>query len=427
VTFWMVAAALAAALLVVAEAGTRWWFRRRSGYYVWPPGLRLKMQLDPEVLPELEPWVRFEVNTDGERGRDVRGSEVGLYRILVGGGSPVECLALDQSTSWPGALERLLGAPDTLQALGARRVHVGSIGRSGVASADLDLILERVLPRYRRLSAIVLMVGAGDVFRWLEQGTPPGVPPPPLSAAQLFSCHPEQPFSWRPREWALVEAARRLRQSWLHRWEVRERGGGWYAQARQMRAQAQELRTTVPDPTVMVDHFEHHFRRLIRTARGHADRVLVVRQPWFEKDYTAEEAAHFWHGGVGKAWKQTITVYYSLEVINRLMHLIDARAAKVLEELGVEHLDLRPMLTPSLRNYYDFVHYTPAGAAVVAQAVATALLERPASTGRPLHVGGAVSVSAASQRVGHPYNVSAQPEPPTSAPGNGRHRAPRRY
>ena len=140
-----------------------------------------------------------------------------------------------------------------------------------------------------------------------------------------------------------------------------------------MRAEAKEVRTTVPDPAVMVDRFEHHFRRLLHRAKAHAHRVVVARQPWFEKDYTADEVAHFWHGGIGKAWKGPVTVYYSLEIVNRLMGLVDARAATVAEECGVEHVDLQAVVTPSLRHYYDHTHFTPAGAAVVAEALAAVL------------------------------------------------------
>ena len=124
------------------------------------------------------------------------------------------------------------------------------------------------------------------------------------------------------------------------------------------------------------------FRRLLLRAKSHADRVLVARQPWFEKRYTPEEAAKFWHGGLGKAWKETISVYYSLEVMNHLMGLLDARAAAVADELGIEHLDLRPCLAPSLKHYYDSFHCTPAGAAIVAKQVAVALLRRPAPAGQ---------------------------------------------
>jgi len=138
----------------------------------------------------------------------------------------------------------------------------------------------------------------------------------------------------------------------------------------------------VPDPTVMLDNFDHHFRRLVARAASHADRVLVARQPWFDKEASPEESAFFWHGGVGKAWKQTLSTFYTLEVLGDLMGRLDARAAAIAEEAGVEQLDLRPVLTPSLENYYDYFHCTPAGAAVVARAVAAAVLRPPVASRR---------------------------------------------
>ena len=367
---------LAALALLAGEAGCRWWIRR-SRYYIWPPGLRIELHQDPGVFPEVEPRVRFDVNSDGERGGDVRGDEDGLHRILVAGGSAAECFALDQPTSWPGVIEHLLNAPNNLRALGARRAHVGNIGRSGVGSADLDLILERVLPQYRHLDALLIMVGASDVYHWLEEGAPATHPPTPVPELALFACHPREPFGGTPGEWAAFEVARRLRRAWLRPIEVREAVGAWVPAARRMRAQAKELRTSVPDPSVILDRFEHHFRRLVGRAMTHADRVLVLRQPWFEKDYTQEELARFWHGGIGKPWKETISVYYSLDVLNRLLGLVDARVVEVADALGVEHLNLRPVLNQGLRHFYDHDHCTPAGAAAVGQAIVAALLNRP--------------------------------------------------
>jgi len=365
------------AFLLAAELGCRWWIRR-SRYFVWPPGGRIEVRVDPEACPELEPLVRFDSNADGERGGAVRPGEDGLWRILVVGGSAAECFMLDQYSSWPGALERLLNAPDGLRALGARRVHVGNIGHSGVGSAELDLILERVLPQYGHLDAILVMVGASDVYHWLEQGAPPARAPTPVPELMLFSCHPRRPFGWRPGAWALVEVARRLRRAWLHPVEVKERGGAWFTSARRMRAEAKELRTRVPDPATMLDHFEHHLHRVLNRATTHADRVLVLRQPWFEKDYTPEEEAHFWHGGLGMPWNETVSVYYGLELINQLLGLIDARVAQVAAALRLPCVELRSRLNKGLHHYYDHDHFTPAGAVVAARTVAAALLQQVA-------------------------------------------------
>jgi lysophospholipase L1-like esterase len=382
-TTGLVAAALAAALVVAAELGCRWWMRRYTRYYVWPPGMRLEVRQDPNVFPDVAPSVRFEVNGDGERGSAVPAVD-GLYRILVAGGSSAECYALDQATSWPGVLERLLNGGNSLRALGARRVHVGNIGHSGVGAPEVDMILERVLPNYAHLDAIIVMVGASTIYHWLEDGAPAARESSVVPEQLLFGRHPGQPFGWRLRAWALVELARRLRQRLLHPVDVKENAGSWLVAGRKMRAEASEIRTVVPDPSAVLRQFEHHLRRALRRAMTRAPRVLVVHQPWFHREeYTPEEEGQFWHGGIGKPWKEKVSVYYSLGVINRLMSLIDARVAAVAEELGLQHVDLRPQLNAGLRHYFDHDHFTPEGAAVAAEAIAAVLTGKQASVPEP--------------------------------------------
>ena len=360
-------------MLLLVEATARWWLRHRSRYAVWPPHMRQEIRLAREVFPELEPKVRFDINSDGERGAEAPRDRRGVYRVLAAGGSAVECFALDQPSSWPAALEGLLNEPASLERLGARRVHVGNIGHSGVGAAELDLILERVLPQYQRLDLILIMVAASDVYHWIEEGAPASRPASRVPEQLLFGAHPRQPFGWKPGSSALAEVVRRVRRR-MRPLEVKERAGEWQAKARRMRAQATDVRDTMPDASLMVSNFEEHFRRLCSRAMAHADRVVVMLQPWFEGDYTPEEAARFWHGGVGKPWKERITIYYSLDVVNRLLDLLHARAARVADELGIERVNLRSMLTARSRHYFDHDHYTPAGAAVVAQTVAATLL-----------------------------------------------------
>jgi lysophospholipase L1-like esterase len=340
--------------------------------------MRLEVRQHPGIFPEVEPSVHLDVNADGERGSEVDAREAGLFRVLVVGGSSVECYALDQPTTWSGALERLLNRTPALRTVGAGRVHVGNIGHSGVGAAELDLILERVLPNYDRLDAIVVMVGASTAYHWLEDGAPPACAPSVVPEQLLFAQHPGQEFGWNPRAWALAEIARRLRQVWFHPVDVKENVGAWLVGGRKMRAEATQIRTSVPDSSAVLQHFEQHYRRALRRAMLHASRVLVVRQPWFEKDYTQEESARFWHGGIGKPWKEKVSVYFSLEVINRLLSQIDGRVVAVAEELGLQHLNLRPVLDQGLRHYYDHDHFTPEGAAAAAQAIAAALIDRQA-------------------------------------------------
>jgi lysophospholipase L1-like esterase len=371
-TAWALAAALFPVLYVAVELVARWWIRRRDEYYVLPPGLRLRLEVDQEVFPQLERETRFDVNSQGERGDELPRSSDGLYRILVAGGSQPEGFLLDQDTAWPGALHRLLETPDALAKLGAARVHVGSIARSGVGSEALDLLFDRVLPRYARPQLIIILIGATDVLRWLEYGASSSLPP--VKVADICRCHPEGPFGWTPKDLAAWELMLRARRRWLRPIVVHQRAGRWYAEARAMRARAKEILHEMPDPTPMLNQFDVHFRRVLDKAAAHADRVLVVRQPWFDKAYTPEEAAHMWHGGAGQAWREEVTTYYSFEVVSKLMAAVDARAASIANALDIEQLDLTPILEPSLTMYYDGFHATPAGARAVAAAAAAAAL-----------------------------------------------------
>ena len=374
-SIWVIGVCAVLLLAAATELAARWWIRYRRLYYVFPPGMRLRVF---PALPGLEPEVRFEVNRDGERGDEVPRSKDGLYRVLVGGGSQPEGFFLDQHTAWPGALQRLLEKREHLDRLGATKVHVGSIARSGVGSEALDLIFDRVLPRYPRLQLIIILIGVTDVSRWLEQGAPRALAP--YSTAEPFRCHPEGPFGWKPNELAVTELLLRARQRWLRPITVRERVDLWYNDARAMRARAKTILTTMPDPTPMLDHFVLHFRRLLMTAKAHADRVLVVRQPWLDKNLSPEEAAAMWHGGVGQVWREEVTTYYSFDVFSKLLSLLDAKAAAVADSLGIEHLDLMPTLERSLVTYYDAFHLTPTGARAVAKSVAAAILRQPLPT-----------------------------------------------
>ncbi|HEX8201849.1 MAG TPA: hypothetical protein VF590_15340 [Isosphaeraceae bacterium] len=369
--------AIAGALLVsalVLGVAAEWALRRaiRSGrYYVWPPRRRQVLMLDRRAHPQLEPYVRIEINRDGERGGGVpRAGRT--FRVLVAGGSAVECYLLDQDATWPGVLERKLQRPEHIDRLGADRVHVGNIGRSGVDSQTLDLILKRVLPNYDRLDLIIIMVGASDVVRWLMIGAPADRAAPPVPLDRFFSRYPEVRFGWSPRRWALAEWVRRLRDLRPTR---QANACSWYVRYRLMRAQASEVRDELPEPTVMLRAFEHHFRSILGRARAHAGRVLVVRQPWFEKeDYTADELALLWSGGVGEAYYDQISIYYSNQVINKLMAQINSRVVQVAGEMGVEQHDLMALIERSAASFIDHFHFTAAACEVIAEAVCAAIV-----------------------------------------------------
>jgi lysophospholipase L1-like esterase len=273
-------------------------------------------------------------------------------------------------------LQRELNAEPARARLGARNVHVGSIARSLVPCAALAAMLERVLPRYERLDLVVLMVGASDLVDWIERDCPGELGASPLALDAMFDEHCEKRCGWTRSTLAL----RRVASLWsrrLGRVERRERAGRKLIELRQRRRDASRWIDSVPDPAPMLTRFETHLERLIHLARGRGARVLLARQPWFEKELSAEEEALMWNFCIGRPYLEPSTAYYTHRVVGELMRAVDARAVTVAERAGVEHLDLMPALERSLTTYYDYLHFTPQGARAVAHAIARHLTASP--------------------------------------------------
>jgi O-antigen/teichoic acid export membrane protein len=360
-------------LSILGEVVARAVIRRRGGYYRYQPFWRTRLEFAPGEMPGFPP-ARMEINADGERGDPPPAPGEPCYRVLVVGGSAAECATLDQSQTWCAVAQTILGDPLNLQALGAPRVHVGNVSRAILPVEEINWMLEKMLPRYGALDAVVLMVGGADVVRWVEQGTPGAAPAGRLAVDRLFERHPEIRFGWRPRQTAywrlLADLNRRTRRPLV----VDPRGTTWMTKARAMRAEAPGRVDRVPDPTPMLDNFERHLRALVETARSKARRVVLVRQPWFGPEPTKEEEAMFWNFGLGRPYKEKVSTYLTPRVVHALMRAMDARAASVAASVGVQHVDLMAALEPSAKTFYDELHFTPDGAEVVGRTVANAIV-----------------------------------------------------
>lgn len=379
-----------AVLAVAAEFAARAWIRARGEYSILRANTTTLMHVDRETLPQLEAEVRVVINAEGERGPDPPARWDDTYRVLVAGGSAAECYLLDQETAWPHVVQTELEAHAA--ALGAAHVHVGNISRSLVACEYIELMLRKVLPRYRRrLDLVILMVGASDVVAWLEKKTPARMEEGRLSTDYVFDEHPEGPFGWTLSTLALRQLVSRLHKRLTRPVGVREGAGKTIGRNRAMRARAGELVDEIPDPKPMLEYFEKYFRRTLETARSSGARVLVVRQPWLRKDFTPEENARLWNFGAGRPYEEEVRTYFSHRVVNELMGAVDASAARIADELGVEHLDLMSVLDHDFETFYDRLHFTPKGARVVGAAIARKVLGAESAA-----AGGTASRGAAS-------------------------------
>lgn len=363
----------AAAALVGAELALRA-LLRRAPYRVFAPHYRRDLHLHRDTHPQLEPVVRLRVNSEGERGDECpRGADV--HRILLVGGSTVESPMVDQPTSWGGRLQAIVAERRRARGLGGA-VHVGNVGRAGFIVRDVALVLRRLLPGYRRLADVGIMVGPGDMLRWLESGAP-SAPPAPLTVGGVFAEHPERPWGWTPRGLALVELLRRARTRVLRPTEVKADAAQWMGRARAQRAAAARLIDDVPPAKAMIEAFEAGLEEAVRAAQAAGARVVLIRQPrWQKPRFTAEEEALLWNGANANVFRGVEpTAYYTTRVMYALLDELDACMRRVAERRGARFVDPHPAIPMTAESFYDHFHLTPAGSEALARAVADAFID----------------------------------------------------
>jgi lysophospholipase L1-like esterase len=369
----LVGALGAAAAAVGAEAAARLALRDGGAYYRYRPHVRRRLDIDQSALPALDASSYVEINCDGERGGPPPRKGERAYRALVIGGSAAECYYLDQRQTWGAVAERILGRPEHLRTLGVDRVHIGNIARAILPCHELHQLMTRILPRYERLDAILIMVGASDVVSWLGEKMPATLREDPVPAGSIFEQHPDGPWSFSPRGTALWQLLSTQQRRLLRPLTVTPKSGDWLHRVRAMRARATQMIDECADPTPMLDRFEKWLRAIVALCASKAKRVVIVRQPWLGDTSSPDLEKMLWNFGVGRPYKEEVHVYCTPALASRLMGLADARAVRVAADLGVDQIDLMPVLEESSRTYYDFLHFTPYGAEVVGRVVAERL------------------------------------------------------
>ena len=366
------------ALLVLAlltEGACRLWYRFFARAYVALPYYHVEMDMDPEILPNLTRHARFQANSLGARGDEPPTGSGKTFRILTCGGSGVECFALDQSENWPSLVEQFLNRPENLAGLGVERVYLANIGKSGFTTDALCYAFPRLLPRFGPLDVLTIMIGGSAVNYWTKVGTPSELPEPDPPWFDL-EWHTEHRLGWKPKRTALAHVVRRLRQRISKPTVVRKGVGKQFRKSREMRKNAREMRDTFGSPAQLLEHFEASLSRAVEEALRYARRVVLIRQPWFDKpDPTPEEEAMFWHGSVGDASMEFCDVFYSHRVLCTLMQLIDEATVRVGEKTGADVLKPADVLEASARTYYDHFHVTTEGARVLGDYLGRLLLE----------------------------------------------------
>jgi hypothetical protein len=372
------AALLVAALLVLGillEIACRLWFRYCARIYVWPPFFHVEMDVDSTILPNLPKHARFQANSLGARGDEPPAKRDKTFRILMCGGSGVECFALDQTKTWSHVVLDFLNQPENRALLGVEQVHVENLGKSGFTTEALCYALPQLLPHFAPLDVLTIMIGTSAVNYWTKVGTPSQLPEPEPPWADL-EWHSEHAWGWKPKRTAAAEVVRRLSYRLRKPVVVRKGVGKRLGKSREMRKNAREIRDTFGDPAQWLRQYENTLSQAVEIARRYARRVVLIRQPWFNKlDLTPEEEAILWHGSVGDAYVEFADIFYSHRVLCGLMQLVDEATARVGDKLGLDVLRPAEVLEASTQTYYDHFHVTALGASMMGAYVGRRLLD----------------------------------------------------
>jgi lysophospholipase L1-like esterase len=370
-------AALAATSLAVAlllgEFLVRGWLPAPDRHYVYPPGLHREFAPDPGILPGVNGVSRFVVSSLGLRGDELPAERA--FRVLAVGGSTTQCLYLDQEEAWPRRLQDLLAA----RAPAPLRVWVGNAGKAGRRLPEHRVQLEHLLPELGGIDAVVMLLGANDVNRRLNEDAryrPPDPSRPEVRAellARAFDLYPRDYALLPPSRSALlalvdrVRSAHRIRRHWQM---IEDRRGGNYVAWRELRARASAIRDAPPDLRSALDAYASDLRAVEALVRARGVRVVFLTQPFvYRDDLPPELAALLWMGWVGERQTDAGQEYYSVSALAQAYAAFNRTLLDVCRETAAECIDLEPLLPKDTRSFYDDIHFNEAGSERVARAL----------------------------------------------------------
>ena len=347
-------------------------------YYVLPPGLKQEFHPVPETMPGVSGPSVYSVNAVGTRGSDW--SDGRQFRILAVGGSTTECLYLDDSEAWPWLLEKRIN-----ESLGAEKVWVGNVGRSGHNTRNHILQVEKMLEQYSEIDLLILMVGINDLALRLLQDSDYV----PLSEEtnkyrqklfyRSFALVPPMesalPFFQRLALWQQIRRIKKVIIKPGIEDSLQDETGEIYTQWRSFRQSATVLRAELPDLSSSLLEYAQNINTIIETARGHGVEVMLLTQPaLYKENLEAELANLLWFGGVGNFQFTAGSEYYSIGAMARAMQAYNQVLLDACEQSGVSCVDLASRLPKDTTVFYDDVHLNESGAEKVAAMVAESIL-----------------------------------------------------
>ena len=308
-------------------------------------------------LRGVSPQAVHSTNEWGLRGDPVPGNWESTSTILAIGGSTTHCLYLDDRKTWPYLLQKHLRDH-------AARVWVGNAGFNGHTTRGhllvMDFVVEKVRPK-----ALVFLVGINDLALSLDE-----------KAREEGSHYDKRRYL--PRRWK--HPLDRLRTFHLARqWKALlldgvtttgESGHG----TQELHPSAPSEFTPIPEELTpllpSLPEYRTNLIALIEKGRELRCQMLFLTQPMLYGD------GEYWEKVEGAAFFiKNRNLRVSAATYWGMLGRFNAMLIQVCGEHNVPCLDLASEIPHSPEHFYDAVHFTEAGAALVAEHAARAAIK----------------------------------------------------
>jgi len=330
--------------------------------FVWRPGTVQSLDPDPSILVGVSGEAVFTVNERGMRGPPW---DDDAYRIMCIGGSTTACNYLDDDEAWPGALHARLNAAEGNQAL-----WVGNIGHPGHDTFD-HLEVARKVPEAGQVACWIILCGSNDFDHGLR-GSPELMRK--IGKWRAFLDGSGGALDPHVAYYKQADIYRRLRGMLKARivgneLEMMDRLARSVALQRKKRAAAPKD-YPLPDLEAGLAAYRENIRALAAAAREREAGCIFMTQPTLWQDPMPPELEALTRN-------QPICLTgrcVASEDLARGMASYNEALLDVCAEVGAECIDLASLVPKTAEYFYDDMHFTEKGSALVAEIVARYLL-----------------------------------------------------
>lgn len=319
-----------------------------KGNFIWEPSQTFVFPTDQYHINGVSGKSYFRTNQLGGRGHDI--PDVNVRKMVVLGGSTVECRALDQGEAWPQLLQEELFAELK------EPTWVGNFGKSNLSSQHFLLKAETLIdqPLLSDLDVILVLPGLQDVINYMENAQPQVELPRKNLIKQTFSQHED--LSW-------VEnlSVKKRFQQWFYDPDIEEISiiPKWERKANDAAIAAS------------LNQFQDKLETLWQSMGAEGIKTIFITQPigWTDSQFSllAAEANYIKPGA--KASEQA-----KADFAAHVQYFND-RLREMCFKQGIPMIDLDRLIPKTKRLFYDDYHFTEYGARFAAQIIAEYLAE----------------------------------------------------